>query len=168
MANRLDVFKQAVQLTVEGDQVTLQSLKGPDGEEFHITPRKYSKKNAARIRKLMIEASTSLAPSIQAKIRRLHKEHGTDITEEILENALTDEEMAATTTVADPNQKYEIEHAKLMFGIAKQYFSDEPGPISDDIADLILESRTVADECLEAVDKLNPPFAEQTSDSSET
>lgn len=166
--SRLDTFKKAVQLSVEGDPVTLQTLKGPGGEEFHITPRKFSKKNAARIRKMLIETSTTMPASLQAKIRRLNKEHGSDMSEELIEGALTDEEMAELTKVADPSEKYEIEHAKIVFGVALQDFSDEPGPMNDEIADLILESREVADEVLAAVDELNPPFVATTSESSET
>lgn len=153
--SRLDVFKAAVQLTVEGDAVTLASLKGPEGEEFHVTPRKYSKKDAARIRKLLMQSSGTVPASVQAKLLRLHKD-GATITEEMLAGAMTDEEMLMLYQVADPESAIAVEREKLMRGIAEHDLGDVPGPMTAEIADLILDSRDVADEILAAVDALNP------------
>lgn len=166
---RLDVFRKAVQLSVEGDQVTLQSIHGPDDEEFHVTPRKFSKKAAAKIRSMLMESSTSVDPKLQTKIRRLKREKaGEEITEEMIESMLTDEEMASLYTVKDPREKYEIEQAKLIAGIALQDFSDPPGLMSAEIADLVLEAPDLADEILKVVDELNPPFLQKPSESSGT
>jgi len=161
-------FKKAVQISVEGEPVVLQSVKSPDGEEYHITPRKFSKKNAAKIRGMLIESSHDIPAPLQAKMRRIRKDHPEDMTEEVIEAALTDEEMAELSSVNDPNEKYEIEHAKIIYGIALQDFSDPPGPMSGDIADLVLEAPLVADELLKIVDDLNPPFVEKSSESSGT
>ena len=163
--SRLDVFKRAVQLSVEGDPVALQSIKGPDGEEFHVTPRKFSKKHAAKIRKLLMASAEGVSPSVAAKIVRLRKEYGDDITEEILTEALTPEELAALTAHSDPDLQYQVEQAKILYGIAEHDLSDPAGPMTQEIVDLILESRDVAKEVLEAVDALNPPFGQETSPS---
>jgi len=163
MSNRLEAFQQAVQLTVEGDEVALTSIAMPEGEEFHVTPRKYSKKNAAKLRRLMMNGAASAPASLQAKIRKLKAEYGDELNDEILSRELTDDDVAAISNTIDPEGQYEVERAKILYGIARQDFTDEPGPMTEQVADLILESRKVSDEVLALIDGLNPPFGQETS-----
>lgn len=163
MSNRLDAFQQAVHLTVEGDETTLTSVPGANGEEFHVTPRKYSKKHTAKLRRLSMDGAATAPASLQVKIRRLKQQHGDALTDEILSQELTDEDMAALAHAIDPEGQYEIERAKLIYGVARQDFTDEPGPMTEAVADLILESRAVTDEILALVDGMNPPFDQETS-----
>lgn len=166
--SRLDAFKQAVQMTVEGDRVALQSV--PSDEPFHVTPRKFSKQHTAEIQRLEVATTKDIPPSLQAKFRRLHKKYGRKIGEEILEAELTDEEIALMgyAGFGDPEAAYAAEHARIMYGISWQDLSDEPGPMTDEIAELIQESPEVTEEVLQAIADINPSSARVTSDSSGT
>lgn len=164
---RYDAFKKAVELTIIGDPVTLASVKAEDGTEFHITPRKFSKENAAKIRRLQTRIK-DLPPSLVGKIRKLQKEHGAKLSDELLEKELTDEEQMLLLQSQDPERTHRCELEKLVCGIARQDLSDEPGPMTEEIAKLILDAPTIAEEILKAVDELNPISVPKSSDSSGT
>jgi hypothetical protein len=162
-ANRLDMFKQAVQLSVEGDEVALTSVKGPDGEEFHVTPRTVSKKDAARIRKLLTQAAVSLSPAVRGRVIRSNASADGELDQKKLMEALSDEDLAAVFSGSDDEAVIEVLRAKLLCGIARQDLSDEPGPMTEEIAELVLTAPAVADEILGLVDALNPPFPGKSS-----
>lgn len=167
MANAIEKFRKAVQLSVEGDPVTL-SLKGSEGEEYRIMPRKFSKKHAAKLRSLLLSSASHVSPALQSKIMKIKQEHGTTITEEVLTAALTEEELSALMTSADAEGQYEVERRKILYGVAWHDFGGAEEPMTEEVADLILESRAIAEEVLAAVDAMNPPYPDQTSSSSET
>jgi hypothetical protein len=166
--DRLGAFRKALDLVVVGEPVELKSVKGEDGRTFHVKPRKLSKKNAARVRRLAVETATDLSPGLQAKMRRLRRDHPDGVNEAIIEAELSDDEMAELTKSSDPSGRYEIVHAKILYGIAEHDFGGEYEPMTEDVVDLILESEDLAAEMLELVDDMNPPFAKGTSESSET
>lgn len=167
MASTLDKFRKAVQMSVEGDPVTL-SIKGAEGEEYRIMPRKFSKKHAAKLRSLLLTSASHVPPALQSKIMKIKAEHGTAVTEEILSEALTEDELAALMTSGDAEGQYEVERRKIIYGVAWHDFGGAEEPMSEDVADLILESRAIAEEVLDAVDAMNPPYPDQTSSSSGT
>lgn len=166
--SRLDAFTKAVYQTVEGEAVALESV--PSDPPFHIRPRKFSKKQAAEIQRVEGTAAVTIPVSLQSKLRKLHNKHGERISEDVLEEELNDEEvgMLMQTSLGDPEAMYRAEHMRIMYGVEWQDMSDEPGPMTDEIADLIQESPEVTDEVLQAVAELNPPLSRKTPDSSET
>jgi hypothetical protein len=159
--NRLDKFRKAVALSVEGERVTFQSIG--DGD-FHFTPRKFSKKHAAKLRQLQIQGVSGVSPKLSAKLQRIQKEHAGDGLEEAIAAELTDEELTTLMTSMDPEAQTEVEKRRILYGVAEQDLSDVPGPMTEEIAELIMENRDVAQEVLDAVDALNPPLAGQTQD----
>lgn len=157
--SRLDMFTKATHLSVEGDELTLTTVHGPDGEDFHVTPKKFSKKDAAKIRKLLTRTAVALSPAVRGRIIRAKKDAPGEFDQKELMDSLSDEDLAALfAESADDESVLEVQRAKLICGIARQDFTDEPGPMTPELADLVLEAPAVADEILAAVDELNPPF----------
>lgn len=165
---RLDQFKQAVQVSIEGEKVQLESLG--DDPAFHIVPRKFSREHAAKIARLEVDSAGDLPASLVTKLRRLHKEHGNRIPNEIIEAEMTDEEIVqlANANMGDPDITTRAARERILHGVSWQDLSDEPGPMTEEIANLILESPTVTQEVLEAVAAMNPTSATTSSESSET
>lgn len=162
MGNGLDGFRAALQLSVEGDPVTL-SVKGADGAAYEIKPRKFSKKHAAKIRKLMTDRAGDFDPSLIAKIARLQRESGGELNEDVLRENLSDEDIAAMMRGQDPEDLLEIEKRRITYGIAEHNFGGEWAMMTEEVAEIILENPAVAEEVLAAVDALNPTFGDQTS-----
>ena len=159
--NRLDKFRNAVALSVEGERVTFQSIG--DGE-FHFTPRKFSKKHAAKLRQLQIRGVSGVSPKLSAKLQRIQKENAGEGLEAAIASELTDDELKTLMTSIDSDAQCELEKRRIVYGVAEQDISIEPGPMTEEIADLIMENSDVAQEVLDAVDALNPQLAGQTQD----
>lgn len=162
MSNGLDGFKAALQLSVEGDPVAL-SLKNADGVAYEVKPRKFSKKHAAKIRKLMTARAGELDPALVAKISRLRRENGDVLNEDLLRDSLTDEDIAAMMRGQDPEELLQVEKLRITYGIAEHNFGGEWAMMTEEVAEIILENPAVAEEVLSAVDALNPTFGDQTS-----
>jgi len=157
-----DAFRKAVELTVIGEPVELESVTAPDGRVFHVTPRKYSKAHAAKIRRYLVGAARAVPSSLHAKFRAIKKQYGDELTEEIIEKELTPEEQATLIeSSTNDDGSYDMERSMILYGIHEHDFGDEPAPMTEEIADMIMDSPDVAQEVLKAVVELNPPSAQK-------